>query len=75
MKQRIITRMLGINEDQILTVHYDPEIHYYWVAIKDPKGKSIVREKLFKGETAWSDAERYANDLSVKFGGQMNIQL
>ena len=75
MKQRIATRVLGINEDKILIVNYDPEIQQYWVSIKTPQGKSFVREKTFKGETAWSDAERYANDLSVKHGGLMNIQL
>jgi hypothetical protein len=72
MKQLITQRMLGINEDHHLKIWYDPEAGdagKYWVSVKKPTGQSIVREKVFDGETAWSDAERFANDLVMKYDG------
>ncbi|CAB4194610.1 hypothetical protein UFOVP1264_65 [uncultured Caudovirales phage] len=56
----------------IVSVYYDPEAGVsgrYWVSAKNRSGKSLVQEKIFSDEKAWSDAERFANDVMHSLGG------
>jgi len=56
------------NDDSIIQVDYDETEGVsgkYWVIQKNKTGygKHIIVSRIFDTETAWSDAERHANDL------------
>jgi hypothetical protein len=61
------------NDDSIIQVDYDETQGVsgkYWVIQKNKTGwgKHIILSRIFDTETAWSDAERHANDLLKNCG-------
>lgn len=61
------------NEDAIIQVDYDETEGVsgkYWVIQKNKTGwnKYLTLTRIFDTETAWSDAERHANDLLRQCG-------
>jgi hypothetical protein len=70
MEQQIVIRK---NDNAVIEVKYDEEQGVsgkYWVIheSKTNSGNPIIVKRIFDTETAWSDAERYANDLLSKLG-------
>jgi hypothetical protein len=62
-----ITIAMRKADDCSVTVDYDEDTGVsgtYWVKsiIETNNGAPIEHTKVFTSETAWSDAERYAND-------------
>jgi hypothetical protein len=65
MRQQIAIRE---NEDSVIKVDYSEDEGVsgkYWVIQKNKTGygNQIIVTRIFETETAWSDAERHANDL------------
>lgn len=61
------------NDDTSIQVDYDEKegvAGKYWVIQQNKTGwnKHITITRIFDTETAWSDAERYANDLLRQCG-------
>ena len=61
------------NDDSLVAVDYDPNDGVsgkYWVIQKSKTGwnKKITFTRIFETETAWMDAERYANDVLRQLG-------
>jgi hypothetical protein len=70
MKQQIALRK---NDDAVIKVEYDEDQGVsgkYWVTHESTTnfGSPIIVRRIFDTETAWSDAERHANDLLSKLG-------
>jgi hypothetical protein len=70
MKTQIALRE---KEDSLVTVEYDASEGVsgkYWVIHQNKfgHGHGISLIRTFDSETAWSDAERYTNDLLLKLG-------
>lgn len=70
MKQQIAIRK---NDNAVIKVEYNEEEGVsgkYWVIheSKTSYGNPIIVRRIFDTETAWSDAERHANDLLSKLG-------
>ena len=69
MKQQIALRQ---NDNAVIKVEYDEGEGVsgkYWITheSKTNSGNSIIVRRIFESETAWSDAERYANDLLSEY--------
>lgn len=70
MRARIATRSIG---DLVINVYHEPNLgvagkYSIESTIGEPDEIKITKIKTFDSETAWSDAERYANDLIIKSG-------
>jgi len=59
----------GAHTIEHVTVHQMADDHFkVKIAPQGAKGKSTLKSKTFKGESAWSDAQRHANDALVEQG-------
>lgn len=64
--KRVVTGPPGTNEYHSVAIeHYasEDDFTHQVKAFYGLSGKSYKRAKTFKGETAWSDAERYYDDI------------
>lgn len=66
----------GAHTIEHVTVHQLADDHFK-VKIGKAEKASRLKSKTFKGETAWSDAQRHANDALVEqghfFGPQFSL--
>lgn len=69
MRVKIATRSIG---DLVINVYHEPKLgvagKYSIESIETQNKVKMTKIKIFDSETAWSDAERYANDLIIKSG-------
>ncbi len=42
------------------------DCEHYTVKVTDESGRSLIRAKTFRGESAWSESKRYASDAVGK---------